>query len=304
MVNETKRQYLIKYKYGGIDSIFNLRVFHWEFLSTSELIEILSFCPFEIIPSGSDAATYGESYDYNSLLHGSNYLFTIDRTQKTITARNGRVLICFIKIKVRWINTLFLLRNLPTESNLHLGQRDGFSESDIRRLNARYQCAPPTEIADLSSTTDSTVPSTTATTKTPTTRTITKASTVATTMITTKPTTPTTTVKATNDDPRCQLSGNEPKCDGETRPTLADPHDCTKYYVCQVDLSYGYQLIQLPCPEGLIYNSTIYVCDYPRNTICCSSSKASDMEGNFLFYAQNYNRTQFPSNSSINSTLS
>lgn len=54
---------------------------------------LIRFC----VSSATDAATYGESYDYNSLLHGSNYLFAVNRTEKTITARNGR----FSLFKVR-----------------------------------------------------------------------------------------------------------------------------------------------------------------------------------------------------------
>jgi hypothetical protein len=39
--------------------------------------------------SGTDAAMYNESYDYDSLMHGSNTLFTINSSLVTLTARNG-----------------------------------------------------------------------------------------------------------------------------------------------------------------------------------------------------------------------
>ncbi|XP_046446694.1 hatching enzyme 1.2-like [Daphnia pulex] len=154
-VNETKRHYLIKY-------------------------------------NGTDAAMYNESYDYDSLMHGSNTLFTINSSLVTLTARN--------------------------DSILELGNRDHLSEKDIRRLNARYSCSSTTE----------------------------------------PPTGQT----------GCDPTASAPTCYGETRPTLADPTDCTKYYVCQ-----GLEPIRMPCPEGLFYNPLIFVCDWPWATICCPATK-------------------------------
>ncbi|XP_032777606.2 hatching enzyme 1.2 [Daphnia magna] len=156
-VNETKRQYLVKY-------------------------------------NGTDAATYNEPYDYDSLMHGSNTLFTTNSSLMTITARN--------------------------DSNLALGNRDHPSAADIRRLNARYSCSSTTEAPTGSG---------------------------------------------------CDPTASAPTCYGETRPTLADPADCTKYYVCQ-----GSEPIRMPCPEGLYYNPLIFVCDWPWATICCSATRRRD----------------------------
>nr|CAH0110898.1 unnamed protein product [Daphnia galeata] len=154
-VNETKRQYLIKY-------------------------------------NGSDAATYNESYDFDSLMHGSNTLFAINSSLVTLTARN--------------------------DTTRELGNRDHLSDTDIRRLNARYSCSSTTEVPL-----------------------------------------------------GCDPSASAPTCFGETRPTLADPTDCTKYYVCQ-----GSEPIRMPCPEGLFYNPLIFVCDWPWATICCPVTKRRD----------------------------
>lgn len=69
----------------------------------------------------------------------------------------------------------------------------------------------------------------------------------------------------------CDPTASAPTCYGETRPTLADPADCTKYYVCQ-----GSEPIRMPCPEGLYYNPLIFVCDWPWATICCSATRRRD----------------------------
>jgi hypothetical protein len=108
-----------------------------------------------------------------------------------------------------------------TDSTLELGNRDHLSDTDIRRLNARYSCSSTTE-------------------------------------------TPT-------GQDGCDPLGSAPTCYVETRPTLADPTDCTKYYVCQ-----GSDPIRMPCPEGLYYNPLIFVCDWPWATICCSGTKHRD----------------------------
>jgi len=39
--------------------------------------------------SETDVFTYGETYDYYSLLHGSNYLFAMNSSQLTIIAKDG-----------------------------------------------------------------------------------------------------------------------------------------------------------------------------------------------------------------------
>lgn len=49
----------------------------------------LQLIKFSKISSGTDAATYNEPYDYDSLMHGSNTLFTTNSSLMTITARNG-----------------------------------------------------------------------------------------------------------------------------------------------------------------------------------------------------------------------
>lgn len=124
-----------------------------------------------------------------------------------------------------------------TDSTLELGQRRGFSNADIRRLNAHYSCAS---------------------------------------YFTTDPTTSTSTVVSTTPYAGCNAMVS-PTCVGETRPTLADPTDCTMFYVCQ-----GNQLIRMPCPEGLYYNPVIFVCDWPWATVCCSDKGIQDHQHHVL----------------------
>lgn len=151
-------------------------------------------------------------------MHGSNTLFTTNSSLMTITAKNGMRFsqskrTNFNKLSLHYIDRI-------TDSNLALGNRNGPSDADIRRLNARYSCTSSTEAPTASG---------------------------------------------------CDPSASAPTCFGETRPTLADLADCTKYYVCQ-----GSEPIRMPCPEGLYYNSLIFVCDWPWATICCPSSKRRD----------------------------
>jgi len=64
--------------------------------------------------SASQVQVFGQPYDYKSVMHYSEYAFSIDRRRlKTIEAING-------------ISPL--------------GQRDGFSQIDIKKLNALYEC--------------------------------------------------------------------------------------------------------------------------------------------------------------------
>jgi hypothetical protein len=44
---------------------------------------------------------------------------------------------------------------------------------------------------------------------------------------------------------------------------LPNPEDCGSYYSC----SNGVPIL-MPCPEGLHFNATLSVCDYPQNAEC------------------------------------
>ncbi|GIY62670.1 zinc metalloproteinase nas-15 [Caerostris darwini] len=58
----------------------------------------------------------GEQYDYDSIMHYGPYDFTKYRNQPTI---------------------------LPKQRNIKIGQRSGFSQTDMRKLNKLYQCNAP-----------------------------------------------------------------------------------------------------------------------------------------------------------------
>ncbi|XP_011704689.1 PREDICTED: zinc metalloproteinase nas-4-like [Wasmannia auropunctata] len=61
------------------------------------------------------ADSFNTSYDYGSVMHYSAYAFAIDKEEKTI---------------------------VPTEDpDAEIGQREGFSEGDIKRINTMYNCA-------------------------------------------------------------------------------------------------------------------------------------------------------------------
>ena len=56
-----------------------------------------------------------------------------------------------------------------------------------------------------------------------------------------------------------------------TAPNMADPEDCTQFYVCEPIN----RLTRMSCPDGLYYNPLIYTCDWSWNTIekgtlCCN----------------------------------
>lgn len=65
----------------------------------------------------------GESYDYDSIMHYGSYDFTKFRNRPTI---------------------------LPKQRNVFIGQRNGFSRTDVRKINKLYQCNTATRGTELS----------------------------------------------------------------------------------------------------------------------------------------------------------
>lgn len=64
--------------------------------------------------SHGEADYYGEPYDYDSLMHYDNYAFS----------SNGRATIV-----------------AKSDPNKRLGQRNGFSQTDVKQLNKLYKCS-------------------------------------------------------------------------------------------------------------------------------------------------------------------
>lgn len=60
-----------------------------------------------------DVYTFGQSYDYGSLMHYGPYGFAKDKKKPTIT---------------------------PLQKGVKIGQRKGFSKTDIIKINLLYNC--------------------------------------------------------------------------------------------------------------------------------------------------------------------
>lgn len=63
--------------------------------------------------SADRSQTFGQSYDYGSVMHYGKNAFATNRNQPTIT---------------------------PKQSGVTLGQRSGLSNIDLAKLNAMYKC--------------------------------------------------------------------------------------------------------------------------------------------------------------------
>ena len=63
--------------------------------------------------------------------------------------------------------------------------------------------------------------------------------------------------------PATDASSTESFCDDRADGHYADPADCSRFYQCAHGLTYGHS-----CAAGLLWNSDIGACDWPRNVIC------------------------------------
>lgn len=72
------------------------------------------------------------------------------------------------------------------------------------------------------------------------------------------PPAPTTTAPSSGFDPNCLLKGDS---------FFAHPGDCSQFYRCVGPSAYFFN-----CPAGLLFNPSIFVCDWPENVQCNSEN--------------------------------
>lgn len=72
----------------------------------------------------NDSLTYGQPYDFGSVMHYDKYAFAIKPEIWTIRPR------------------------LPKYRKMQIGQRIGLSETDIRKINFMYNCSDPDDIEE------------------------------------------------------------------------------------------------------------------------------------------------------------
>uniref|UniRef100_H2YEV1 Metalloendopeptidase n=1 Tax=Ciona savignyi TaxID=51511 RepID=H2YEV1_CIOSA len=87
--------------------------------------------------AASNWNSYGSAYDYNSTMHYGAYAFATNRQEKSIITKNA----------------------LP--SGVYIGQRRGFSISDVNQINRKYECTAYLPATYSTTTTTTTMASTT-----------------------------------------------------------------------------------------------------------------------------------------------
>ncbi|KAK2728131.1 hypothetical protein QYM36_008565 [Artemia franciscana] len=126
---------------------------------------------------------------------------------------------------------------IPDET-IPIGQRADMSPLDVQKLNAYYNCdeRPTTEITSITSSTTSSHVSETTETQIPTTK------------------TPVMTSTPNLSDMCRDILGYE---------LVPSPYNCSEFFVCwdgRTELRY--------CPDGLYFNPSLDVCDWPHNVPC------------------------------------